>query len=70
MSTISSLKTFKIQDFRNKKDIYCMVVLKELKEIKNDHEQAENDNRNKKFILLKLSLFKKSCSFFMQKIVK
>ena len=45
-----------------------MVVLKELKEIKNDHEQAENDNRNKKFILLKLSLLKNHAHFLCRKL--
>ena len=44
-----------------------MVVLKKVKEIKDDHKRAENDHRNKKFILIKLSRFKKLCLFSILK---
>ena len=44
-----------------------MVVFKKLKEIKDDRKRAENDYRNKKSILLKLTLFEKLCLFSMLK---
>ena len=44
-----------------------MLVLKKLKEIKDDQKRAENNYRNKKSILIKLSLFKKLCLFSMLK---
>ena len=44
-----------------------MVVLKKLKEIKNDYKRVKNDYRNKKFLLIKLSLFEKLCLFSMLK---
>ena len=46
--------------------VYRMVVPKKLKEIKDDSKRAENDYRNKKCILIKLSLFEKLCLFSMK----